>query len=362
MNARGRILAAVGATVLVFLAVQLGALALVEPFVDAEYQVVEDPDDPTNSLLYLGIIIIATGFILLTFRYNVEWLIRALMIVVCTVLSWYVFAVVIPIAVLVGSVDILSLGLALAVGFGLLVYPEWYVINIAGIVVGAGAAGMFGISFGLLPALLLLTVLAVYDAISVYKTKHMLSLADGVMDLKLPVIFVIPTTLSYSYLEMGSTDGVIEGAQSTDGGSEESEIESESAVETETASEADPDPDPESEPTAESEKPDPEADDSSLPERDALFIGLGDAVIPTILVASAAFFIDAGTISVPLIALNGPALGAMIGTLAGLLVLMHMVLQGRAHAGLPLLNGGAISGYLLGALASGVPLLVALGL
>ncbi len=360
MNARSRILAAVGATVLVFLAVQLGALALVEPFVDAEYQVVEDPDDPTNSLLYLGIIIIATGFILLTFRYNVEWLIRALMIVVCTVLSWYVFAVIIPIAVLVGSVDILSLGLALAVGFGLLVYPEWYVINIAGIVVGAGAAGMFGISFGLLPALLLLTVLAVYDAISVYKTKHMLSLADGVMDLKLPVIFVIPTSLSYSYLEMGSTDGVIEGAQSADGGSKESETESESesTVETEAASKAGPDPD--RAPTTDSDKPDSETD--SLPERDALFIGLGDAVIPTILVASAAFFIDAGTISVPLIALNGPALGAMIGTLAGLLVLMYMVLQGRAHAGLPLLNGGAISGYLLGALASGVPLLVALGL
>jgi len=38
------------------------------------------------------------------------------------------------------------------------------------------------------------------------------------------------------------------------------------------------------------------------------------------------------------------------------------VLGGRAHAGLPLLNGGAIGGYLLGALASGIPIAVALGL
>jgi presenilin-like A22 family membrane protease len=37
-------------------------------------------------------------------------------------------------------------------------------------------------------------------------------------------------------------------------------------------------------------------------------------------------------------------------------------MRGRAHAGLPLLNGGAIAGYLLGALVAGVPLLDALGL
>jgi len=72
------------------------------------------------------------------------------------------------------------------------------------------AAALFGISFGLLPALLLLSVLAIYDAISVYGTEHMLDLADGVMDLKIPVVLVIPMTLSYSYLEAGSTDDVLE--------------------------------------------------------------------------------------------------------------------------------------------------------
>jgi len=51
-----------------------------------------------------------------------------------------------------------------------------------------------------------------------------------------------------------------------------------------------------------------------------------------------------------------------VGTIAGLLVLMYMVLKGRPHAGLPLLNGGTIAGYLVGALASGIPLLEAIGL
>jgi presenilin-like A22 family membrane protease len=39
-----------------------------------------------------------------------------------------------------------------------------------------------------------------------------------------------------------------------------------------------------------------------------------------------------------------------------------MVLKGRAHAGLPLLNGGTIAGYVVGATAAGIGLVEALGL
>jgi presenilin-like A22 family membrane protease len=52
----------------------------------------------------------------------------------------------------------------------------------------------------------------------------------------------------------------------------------------------------------------------------------------------------------------------MAGTLLGLAVLLWMVLKGRAHAGLPLLNGGTIAGYLLGAVAAGLSVVQALGL
>jgi presenilin-like A22 family membrane protease len=45
---------------------------------------------------------------------------------------------------------------------------------------------------------------------------------------------------------------------------------------------------------------------------------------------------------------NLPALGAALGTLAGFGVLMTFVLRGNPQAGLPLLNGGAITGFLLG--------------
>ena len=45
---------------------------------------------------------------------------------------------------------------------------------------------------------------------------------------------------------------------------------------------------------------------------------------------------------------NLPALGAMIGSIAGLVILLYFVTSGRPQAGLPPLNGGTILGFLIG--------------
>ena len=340
MDYRSRVRLAVVGTVGLFLCIQLGALALIEPFQAAGFQPVEDPDDPTNSLLYIGAILVATGLMLTAFKFDFQWLIRGMVILASVFLSWYVLVILLPPVVTVGGLHVLAIVGALGIGGGLAIHPEWYVIDAAGVVMGAGAAGLFGITFGLFPALLLLVVLAVYDAISVYGTKHMLSLADGVMEIKVPVLLIVPVSSSYSFLEDDSGERA----------STETETKTETGAEVGTETEVEVKGGPESDPeTAEGR-------------RDALFIGLGDAVIPTILIASVAFFVPAGSLGVPGIALTLPALTAMIGMLAGLLVLLWMVLQGRAHAGLPLLNGGAIAGYLVGALATGLTLVEALGL
>jgi presenilin-like A22 family membrane protease len=338
-----RALLAVAATVGLFVLVQLGSLALVQPFMDAGYQTVEDPSDPTNSLLYIGAILVATVVMLAAMRFGIDRFLQGLIVFAAVLLSFYVFSVVVPPVVTAGGYNVLAVAFALALGVGLLAYPEWYVIDAAGVVMGAGAAGLFGISFGVLPAFVLLVVLAVYDAVSVYGTEHMLTLASGVMDLRLPVVLVIPLTLSYSFLEET-------GPETLEGETEEETDDDEDGD----GSEAD---GPEGE-GSEAEEPDDPLD------RDALFVGLGDAVIPTILVASAAFFRpgDPALLDVPGLAVTAPALGAIGGTIAGLLVLMWMVLKGRAHAGLPLLNGGAVAGYLLGAVLAGIALVDAVGL
>jgi presenilin-like A22 family membrane protease len=335
---------AVAAIVGIFVLVQLGALALVEPFKSAGFQDVENPSDPTNSLLYIGAILVATVVMLAAFRYGGDRVIRAVLVGSSGYLSFYVFAVLVPAAPLPGVAALApALGLAALVTAALWVHPEWYVIDAAGVVMGAGAAGLFGVNFGVLPALVLLVVLAVYDAISVYGTEHMLTLAEGVMNLKVPVVLVVPLSLSYSFLDAApaATGSDAEAEEDGAGGTEDDPAVADGGDET--------------------DDDEPAPDDAG--DRDAFFIGLGDAVMPAVLVASAGFFAPVGVSSlVPGLALTVPALTAMIGTNLGLLALMYFVMQGRAHAGLPLLNGGAIGGYLVGALATGIPLVRALGL
>ncbi|MDR5657142.1 presenilin family intramembrane aspartyl protease PSH [Halodesulfurarchaeum sp. HSR-GB] len=315
MHSRGRIAIVILGAVGFFLAVQLGALFLQGPFSAAGFQAVEDPSDPANAAFYVGVLLVATVGMLALLKYDLTALLRAFVVLTSGLISAYVFSVVLP--PIIDFPGLFHLGAvigAAAVIVGLAVYPEWWVIDASGLVMGMGAAALFGISLDILPVLLLLTVLAVYDAISVYGTEHMLTLATGVMELRVPVLIVLPTTRSFSFREM-----VAEMKAETD----------------------------------------PETEESADPfERDAFFIGLGDVVIPTILVVSGTVFLETPL----LFGLEVAALGAMVGTLLGLLGLLAMVVKGRPHAGLPLLNGGAITGYLVGALAGGVPIVEALGL
>ena len=314
MNDSTRVAGVLAGVVALFVVVQVGALALVEPFQSAGLQSTENPQNPLNSIFYVAFLLVATGGILLVIKYDQQWVLKGFILLTSGIVASYVFAVVFP-SVAVAGVDLAVWAPAVALVVALYAYPEWWVIDSAGVVMGMGAAALFGISFGVLPALVLLTALAVYDAISVYGTEHMLTLASGVMEMRLPIVLIVPTTLAYSFV----TDAE------------------------ETAEEA-----------GEGER-----EASNPAERPAYFIGLGDAVMPSILVASAAFFLDTPEV---VAGLELAPLTAMVGTLLGLVVLMRLVFKGRAHAGLPLLNGGAIAGYLVGALAAGIPIVEALGL
>lgn len=328
MDTRERTLLASAGIVLIFLLVQLGALALVEPFQQQGHQYTEDGGDASLSILYIGAILVVTAIMLAIFKYGGTGAIRLLIIFAGVYIAWFVFEALFPELVVVdaGGVDIAVLPVlaAGALAVSLYRYPEWYVIDAAGIVMGIGAAGLFGINLGILPVLVLLVGLAIYDAISVYRTKHMLTLASGMMDMRVPVVLVVPLSLSYSFLDADPPDPTAEDGETGDGDETHEEV--------------------------------------LDAERDAMFIGLGDAIIPTILVASAAFFVDAPTVTLAGLTATLPAITAMVGTILGLVVLLWLVSKGRAHAGLPLLNGGAIAGYLVGALASGLTIVQAIGL
>ena len=289
------------------LLVQLISVMLAQPMIDEGMQFTENPDSIYNSIYYIGLILGFTLVILYAFKKNIKWLIHGFILFSVGATLYYVFLPIFAIFMDESTRIIPSLVLAVAITVLLYRFPEWHVIDIIGILIGAGVAAIIGISFGVIPTLVLLIMLAVYDAISVYKTKHMLALAEGVMDMKVPILFVIPNHLNFSFRKY-------------------------------------------------------EYDKEG--EREAFFMGLGDAIMPTILVVSANVFITRTDYLNLLIfelpgvgIINSPALGAAAGTIVAFAALMALVAKGKPQAGLPFLNTGAILGYVLGCLWSGVPIL-----
>ncbi len=178
----------------------------------------------------------------------------------------------------------------------LLMEPQWYVVDLVGFLAAGSLIAILGISFAILPAIILLLALLVYDAIAVYGTKHMLSLAEVVTDMKLPILLVMPDSAGYDYT---------------------------------------------SAPNLTEQRAQP------VEQREALFMGLGDVVIPGTLVVSAFIWLpDSPTV----FGIGGnlwAGIGALVGSLLGYAILMRLVLRGNAQAGLPFLNGGALLGYVL---------------
>jgi len=274
---------------LLMVVVELLALFLGAPLDAAGIHAFEDADAPENSVYYLGLILVFTLFILIVIKLNAKWLIQLIILgAVASTICYVLYPLLLGLTSFEMAL-IVSIVIALFITIILHVFPEWYVINVVGIIVGAGAAAIFGISLSIIPVILLLVLLAVYDAIAVYRTKHMITLAEGVMDLRLPILFIVPKHRNYSFRSE----------------------------------------------TFEKE------------ERDAFFMGLGDAVMPAILVASAYFFTGSLT----------PAITTIIGSLLGFAALMSFVLKGKPQAGLPFLNTGAVIGYVAGALIAGIPVI-----
>ena len=184
----------------------------------------------------------------------------------------------------------------------LYVHSEWYVVNTVGVLVGSGVVVMLGVAF--VPTLIIVFMIAaaIYDAWAVYKSKHMLDLADTMIGLRLPILLVAPQEKGYSFVE-----------------------ETTSMKQKNQPAVASP----------------PVGQPKKKKSKDAMFMGLGDVIFPGMLVVSAAQWLDHSDAILV-------AISTLIGGLVGYFALMTYVARGRAQAGLPLLNGGSILGYVVG--------------
>lgn len=166
---------------LIFLFANLLAVLSTHSYVSAGMVVFENPEDISNSVIYFILILLFTGLVLLLAK-SQQFL--AGLIYFLTLIS--IFYVLTP------FLDISALFVAIAITALLIKKPHWLLVNISAFMLSVGISAMFGISLEPLPVIVLLAILAVYDAISVYKTKHMLSLADSVTKINAPMVFIIP--------------------------------------------------------------------------------------------------------------------------------------------------------------------------
>lgn len=280
------------------------ALVLALPFLEADARAFENPQDLLNVVIYLVIIVAFAAAVLFLVKLRrgsvIKWVILGSMFLT----MFFVFSLVFSLGLSrlfgnsVGDFGIYpGVALAISLTYALHRYPEWYVVDTVALATASGVTAILGNSFGILPALVLLSALAIYDAFAVYRTRHMVTLADAVGGLRLPVLLVIPKHRHYSFLTQRSIK-------------EQAEEQG---------------------------------------EREAMFMGLGDIIVPGILVVSAFVYLQPPVYpSGDYVKALAVALASLLGCLAGFVALMRYVLRGNPQAGLPLLNGGAIGGYLLG--------------
>ena len=270
-----------------FVFVDLSALLLVTPFEAAGVTAFMNPNDPLNLVYFFASLIVLTAVILLAAKL---WkrLVEAIVLGATGYMVFFVFSILLPF-VFSGIVALgLSIIAAAAIIILLVKFPEWYVVDASGILIALGAIALLGVSLSIFLVILLQIGLAIYDAIAVRGTKHMVALADVVLELKLPVMLIIPKIRGYSLLKDKKSlkEKLREGE-----------------------------------------------------EREAFAVGTGDLVMPGILVAS----------TFSNIATNGflVAFSVMLGTLLGFSILAIFLLRGKPQPGLPYLCSGAILGYIV---------------
>ena len=285
----------------------------------------EGSTEAANIFFELIMIFIFTAGVIWLARKGLQVLIKAFVLFALWISMLYTT---LPLIALIGSIvgmggqDLWNMAfiaspiLSLSAIIALYKYPEWWVVNSVGMIVGSGVIVMIGISFVPVLICIFMIAAAIYDYWAVHRSKHMLELADTMIDLKLPVVLVAPKDTNYSFRsEQGSM---------RDSGS-----------------------------TAESSAVQQDDGGASKKGRDALFMGLGDVIFPGMLVISSLTYMPelGGEVYNPYGSMYLSqilvALGTLVGGLFGYAALMRFVAKGNAQPGLPLLNGGAILGYII---------------
>ena len=210
-----------------FIATQLIGIAVAIPFIAAtqtgEYTptgiITEDTNDPINAVGLFGMILASTAVFLIVLKLvKGVTLFKILEAVVVFSASIIVFWTLLEMAMILLGVWSIVGGLAFFVALVLALllvatrvfYSKNIILrNLSSSVSVAGVGVLIGINLGVVPVIIFLVLLAVYDFIAVFKTKHMVVLAKGISKKNLAFTFALPSKELKHQFELGTGDMVM---------------------------------------------------------------------------------------------------------------------------------------------------------
>ncbi len=171
----------------IFLLVQFGgfflaSLSLSVPQMTS-ISAVSSPQSATTALFYAAYIVLAAVLLIIVLRiYHGDILFRIIEGVVVVTASFFVFFIAILFLEPSHNPGLASMALALALAIVLIVAKNKKPIlrNPAAIIASIGVGVILGFSFSFPAALLLMLIIAAYDYIAVFVTKHMVTMANAI--------------------------------------------------------------------------------------------------------------------------------------------------------------------------------------
>jgi presenilin-like A22 family membrane protease len=160
----------------------------------------ENPDDPINAVALIVGILVFTAILLLFMKFfKGAGLFRVLEIFVLFSATVIAASAFLPELAFMFAVQLVALKL---------LFPKnIFFRNVAAIVAVAGVGALIGVSLGVVPVLIFLILLSVYDFIAVFKTKHMVRLAKGISGRNLAFTVALPS--KKHQFELGTGDLVM---------------------------------------------------------------------------------------------------------------------------------------------------------
>ncbi len=178
------------------------------PYVSA-FVITKDSQDLMNAVyFFLYVILGAVFFIFIIKFYFADLIFKFIELFLISVSSSIVFYSFLRLSYSYESSMIIGILLGVLIAVAKFFLPS--IKNFTTILAAAGIGAIFGLSLGVIPVILFLFLLSIYDYIAVFKTGHMIEMAKFMMKKELSftitVCEIIPKTKKEARINLGSGD------------------------------------------------------------------------------------------------------------------------------------------------------------